>query len=159
HIITIEGYDWANNWSCFTAPPFDNNLVYQFHYYCWDRPTQLKSIDSYLKHRDRLNAPIFAGETGEKDDTIYFGTTDYFAKNNIGWCFWPWKKVETPNAPYSVTSPEGWRAISAVTREPGAPKPSREQSQKLFDELLQNIELANCTYHEDVVNSLFRRLP
>ena len=37
HIIIVEGVDWANDWSIFTKP-FDKNLVYQFHYYCWDSP-------------------------------------------------------------------------------------------------------------------------
>ena len=37
HMITLEGYDWANNWSAFSSR-FDDNLVYQFHYYCWDNP-------------------------------------------------------------------------------------------------------------------------
>src|SRR6185369_16733231 len=35
HMIILEGVDWANDWSIFTGP-FDANLVYQFHYYCWD---------------------------------------------------------------------------------------------------------------------------
>jgi endoglucanase len=158
HIITVEGYDWANNWSCFTAPPFDKNLVYQFHYYCWDKPTKLKSIDQYLKHRDRLGAPVWVGETGEKDNAIYFATTDYFESNNIGWSFWPWKKIDNANAPYSYKSPEGWRTISAWSRNPTT-RPSRESARKIFDELLQNIRLENCTYNAEVVNALFHRLP
>jgi endoglucanase len=160
HIITVEGYDWANNWSCFTAPPFDSNLVYQFHYYCWDKPTQLKSIDGYLKHRDRLGAPIWVGETGEKENTIYYATTDYFESNNVGWCFWPWKKMEARNGPCSVAAPEGWRQISGYSRDTtNAPIPAREVAQKIFDQLLQNIRLENCTVNTAVVNSLFRRIP
>ena len=53
HMITLEGYDWANNWSVFSSR-FDDNLVYQFHYYCWDNPTELKSIHKYLTERKRL---------------------------------------------------------------------------------------------------------
>ena len=33
HMITVEGSNWAGDWSVFSKP-FDNNLVYQFHYYC-----------------------------------------------------------------------------------------------------------------------------
>src|SRR4029077_21082309 len=107
HMITVEGADWANNWSVFSRR-FDENLVFQFHYYCWDRPTQLKGITQYLDHRQRLGAPVWVGETGEKDDAIYWGTTDYFETCNIGWSFWPWKKLEARNAPYSIKAPEGW---------------------------------------------------
>ena len=158
HMVTVEGYDWANNWSVFTSR-FDNNLVYQFHYYCWNNPTDLKSIDRYLAERKRLAAPVWVGETGEKDDAIYWGTTQYFEANNIGWSFWPWKKMSASNGPYSIKAPNGWDAIVAVSRNAGADKPAQEAAQKVFDQLLQNIRLENCVYHADVVSALFRRAP
>jgi endoglucanase len=158
HMITVEGANWANDWSVFSTP-FDNNMVYQFHYYCWDDPTKLKSIHEYLDYRKRLGAPVWVGETGEKDDAIYWGTTDYFEANNIGWSFWPWKKMETHNTPYSFKSPENWNAIKAYSRNTGADKPSPEIAQRAFNELLQNIQLTNCTFFPDVVNALFRRVP
>ena len=74
HMIILEGADWANDWSVFSAP-FDNNLVYQFHYYCWDHPAALKSIQKYLDYRARFNAPVWVGETGERDNAIYWATT------------------------------------------------------------------------------------
>ena len=63
-----------------------------------------------------MRAPIFAGETGEADNLIYWGTTDFFEANNVGWSFWPWKKMQTANTPYSVNQPEGWDAIIAYSR-------------------------------------------
>jgi endoglucanase len=90
HMITVEGADWANDWSVFSMP-FDDNLFYQFHYYCWNRPTNLNSIERFLARREELNAPVWVAETGEKDNTIYWGTTQYFEAHNIGWSFWPWK--------------------------------------------------------------------
>jgi endoglucanase len=158
HMITVEGANWANDWSVFTKP-FDDNLVYQFHYYCWDDPTKLKEINQYLDARKRLGTPLWAGETGEKDATIYWGTTDYFEANNIGWSFWPWKKMETKNTPYSIKTPKNWRAIAAYSRKAGAEKSSPEMAQAAFDELLQNIRLENCVFSPDVVNALFRRVP
>ena len=157
HMITLEGGDWANDWTVFSQC-FDNNLVYQFHYYCWDRPNNLKSIGQYLANRRRLGAPIWCGETGEKDNAIYWGTTDYFEANNVGWSFWPWKKMETRNTPYSIKTPAGWDQIAAYSRGGGS-KPSLEIAQKALDELLQNIRLENCVFCPDVVNALFRRVP
>jgi len=156
HMITLEGVDWANDWSVFTRP-FDGNLFYQFHYYCWDQPTHLRDIGQYLSHRERLNAPVWVGETGEKDNAIYWGTTQLFEARNIGWSFWPWKKMETQNTPYSIKTPEGWDAIRAYSRGQG--KPSREVAQKAFDQLLVNIRLENCVYFQDVVSAVFRRVP
>ena len=79
-MIIVEGANWANDWSVFSAP-FDGNMVYQFHYYCWDRPSMLKSIRPYLDDRQRFNAPVWVGETGESDDAIYWATTEYFVNN------------------------------------------------------------------------------
>ncbi len=156
HMIILEGADWSNDWSVFTKP-FDENLVYQFHYYCWDSPTKLNSIQRFLDARERLNAPVWVGETGEKDDTIYWATTDYFEANNIGWSFWPWKKMETQNTPYSIKAPENWNAITTYSN--GGEKPSKEIASKAFSELLNNIRLENCVFFPGVVNAMFRQAP
>jgi hypothetical protein len=155
-MLTVEGGDWANDWSVFSQR-FDDNLVYQFHYYCWDRPTALKSIGQYLANRRRLGAPIWCGETGEKDNAIYWGTTEYFEANGVGWSFWPWKKMETSNTPYSIKTPAGWETVRGYSR--GESKPAADVAQKAFDELLRNIRLENCVFYPDVVNALFRRAP
>jgi hypothetical protein len=157
-MITIEGANWATDWSVFSAP-FDNNLVYQFHYYCWSQPTQLNDISQYLGYRQRLGAPVWVGETGEKDDAIYWATTDYLETQNIGWSFWPWKKMDTKNTPYSYKSPQNWAAIMAYSKDATAEKPSPAVAQAAFAELLQNIRLKNCEYFPDVVNALFHRVP
>lgn len=156
HLVVVEGADWANDWSVFTAP-FDRNMVYQFHYYCWDNPSKLKSIERYLKARDRFNAPVWVGETGEKDDAIYWATTQYFEANNIGWSFWPWKKMATQNTPYSITPPDNWTEIAAYSD--GGDKPSREVAKKALDQLLNNIRLQNCVFFPDVVHAMLREVP
>jgi hypothetical protein len=156
HIIILEGVNWANDWSVFSEP-FDKNLVYQFHYYCWDNPTELKGIRGYLDYRNRFNAPVWVGETGEKDNAIYWATTEYFEANNIGWSFWPWKKMDTRNTPFSIKPPTDWEAVAAYSR--GGDKPAKEIAQKAFDELLVNIRLENCVFFPDVVNSMLRKAP
>jgi endoglucanase len=156
HMITLEGADWANNWSIFTER-FDDNLFYQFHYYCWDRPDNLKSIAHYISMREKLDAPIWVGETGEKGNTIYWGTTQYFEANNIGWSFWPWKKMDANNGPYSIKKPAGWDDVVAFSQ--GQAKPPTKIAQKAFDELLENIKLENCVFFPDVVNAIFCRVP
>ncbi len=156
HLIIVEGANWANDWSVFTTP-FDKNMVYQFHYYCWDNPDTLKSIRRYLDYRDKLNAPVWVGETGERDNAIYWATTEYFEASNIGWSFWPWKKMEARNAPYSVKAPAQWDAVVAYSH--GQQKPSPEVAQRIFNELIANIQLQNCIFFPDVVNSMMRRAP
>ncbi|MGB4576896.1 MAG: cellulase family glycosylhydrolase [Paludibacter sp.] len=156
HMITLEGFNWANDWSLFDKP-FDNNVFYQFHYYCWARPDYLSSIDEYIKKRDMLNAPIWVGETGEKGNSIYWATSQYLEANNIGFSFWPWKKLETQNTPYSIKKPKNWDVISEYTN--GGPKPDSIVAEKAFNELLENIKLSKSVYYEDVCNAIFNRIP
>jgi endoglucanase len=156
HMITLEGFNWSNDWSLFDKP-FDNNIFYQFHYYCWDQPDNLKSIKYYIDKRTELKTPVWVGETGEKGNTIYWGTAQYFEANNIGFSFWPWKKMDTKNTPYSIKKPDNWDLISAYTN--GGAKPERAVAEKALNDLLQNIKLSNCEFFEDVSNSIFNRIP
>ncbi|MBK8088200.1 MAG: cellulase family glycosylhydrolase [Chitinophagaceae bacterium] len=156
HMITLEGFNWSNDWSLFTKP-FDNNVFYQFHYYCWARPDNLNGIDQYLKKRDELNTPIWVGETGEKGNSIYWATTQLFESKNIGFSFWPWKKMDTQNTPYSINKPGNWDLISEYSK--GGAKPDALLAEKIFNELLENIKLSNCSYFEDVCNAILTRVP
>jgi endoglucanase len=156
HMITLEGFNWANDWSLFEKT-FDNNVFYQFHYYCWARPDNLNSIDEFLKKRNELNTPIWVGETGEKGNAIYWSTSQYLETNNIGFSFWPWKKMDTQNTPYSVRKPKNWDLITEYTR--GGIKPDNVLAEKIFNELLDNIKLSDCDYFEDVCNAILTRIP
>lgn len=156
HMITLEGFDWANDWSLFDKP-FDNNVFYQFHYYCWARPDNLNNVDKYIAKRKELNTPIWVGETGEKGNAIYWATTQLFEVNNIGFSFWPWKKMDTKNTPYSIKKPQNWELISEYTK--GETKPDAELAEKVLNEFLENVKLANCDYFEDVCNAILTRVP
>ncbi len=156
HMFTLEGYNWANNWSVFEKA-LDDNMFFQFHYYCWDRPDHLNNISQYLKKREVLNTPVWVGETGEKNNAIYFATTQYFEKNNIGWSFWPWKKMDTANTPYSIKSPEGWSEIADYSNR--GENVTAANAEAIFISLLENIKIENCAYFPDVVNAMLRRLP
>ncbi|MEZ4766179.1 MAG: cellulase family glycosylhydrolase [Calditrichia bacterium] len=50
HMITLEGVNWSNDWSIF-GEPFGDNVFYQFHYYCWNRPDNLNDISHYINMR------------------------------------------------------------------------------------------------------------
>ena len=156
HMITLEGFNWSNDWSCF-AKPFDGNVFYQFHYYCWARPDLLQDINYFLQKRRELNTPIWVGETGEKGNTIYWATTQLFEKNNIGFSFWPWKKMDTQNTPYSINKPENWDLIAGFSA--GGAKPNIAIAEKALNDLLENVKISNCLYFEDVCNAILTRVP
>ncbi|MBI3139121.1 MAG: cellulase family glycosylhydrolase [Sphingobacteriales bacterium] len=156
HMITLEGFDWSNDWSLFDKP-FDKNVFYQFHYYCWARPDNLNSIEGYLKKREELNTPVWVGETGEKGNAIYWASSQYLEANNIGFSFWPWKKMDTQNTPYSIKKPANWDLIADYTR--GGARPDSILAENSLNELLENCKIANCVYYEDVCNAIMTRVP
>ncbi|MBL0155217.1 MAG: cellulase family glycosylhydrolase [Chitinophagaceae bacterium] len=156
HMITLEGFDWSNDWSLFDKP-FDSNVFYQFHYYCWARPDQLGGINKFLQKREELKTPVWVGETGEKGNAIYWATTQLFEANNIGFSFWPWKKMDTQNTPFSIKKPDDWDLISAYSK--GGSKPDSVRAQKILNTLLENIKIENCDYFGDVCNAILTRIP
>ena len=154
HIISLEGANWSTDFSVF-GPPFDDNLIYQFHKY-WSTP-DAKSIQDFLDFREKHNAPLYHGESGENSLSWYWAAYQLYEDHNIGWLFWPWKKMDTTNTPYSIIKPEGWEKIAAFSR--GGEKPSEEEAKIILDQFLENIKLANCEYYPKVANAIFRRLP
>lgn len=154
HIISLEGANWSTDFSIF-GEPFDGNLIYQFHKY-WSLP-DTKSIQEYLDFREQYNVPIYNGESGENNVSWYWACYQLYEDYNIGWLFWPWKKMDTENTPYSITKPEGWDKIAAYSR--GGEKPNAEDAEAILNQFLENIKLENCEYYDDVVTAIFRRVP
>ena len=92
HIIFIEGNWFANDFTGLT-PPWDNNMVYSFHKY-WNNNTQ-NTIQWVLDMRDQFNVPLWMGESGENSNVWFKEAIKLFEDNNIGWAWWPWKRIAT----------------------------------------------------------------
>ena len=150
HALIVEGAQWANNWSTLDAP-FDDNFIYSFHKY-WDA-TDTASIQGYLDHRNQWKKPLWVGETGENDDGWYQAVIPMLEKNDVGWAFWTWKKMDSGNNPYSVPPPSDWWKIQNYVSDPSQ-KPSPAEAQAVLDQLVTNVALSHCTYNEHVVCSL-----
>ncbi|MGA9590912.1 MAG: cellulase family glycosylhydrolase, partial [Salegentibacter sp.] len=94
HIIIIEGNGWGNNYNGI-LPPWDDNMVLSFHKY-WNYNNQ-EAIQRYLDYREKYNIPIWLGESGENSNAWFTDAIDLMEKNNIGWCWWPLKKLGSNN--------------------------------------------------------------
>lgn len=154
HMIILEGAHWSTDWTIFDEMIDDNTLL-QFHKY-WNNP-DTESIQKYIDDRERWNAPIFMGEGGENNIDWYSGAFRLFEDHEISWNFWTWKKMDTINSPCSINKPEGWDRLADYLA--GGERPSAEEAQRILWTYLDNIAIENCTYHPEVVHSLFRRAP
>lgn len=150
HAIFLEAAQWDTNFSVF-GRPFDSNVVYEFHKY-WMPPVE-SAIQEYVDFRNRYTVPIWLGESGENTDQWIQQFASLLEKNGIGWCFWPYKKMEKTSCMVSIPKPLYWDEIVAFAKMPPgtgnaekriAARPSLEHCRKALDDLLDKIRLASC---------------
>lgn len=158
HIIFLGGAIWDSDFSIFNQP-FDDKLVYTFHKY-WTEPTQ-EVIQSYIDFRDKYNVPIWLGESGENTNEWIKDFRIVLEKNNIGWCFWPYKKLDSERGVVSINQPEDYDIIKKYAesfelsyeyiREN---RPDRNKTKRILNDYLENCKIHNCILNEDYVKAL-----
>ena len=136
HLIMYEGSHWATNWGIFTEV-WDENSALQFHKY-WSSP-DVASISTFLDARDRLGLPIYMGEGGENTVEWIYAAFRLYEAHDIGWNFWPWKKIATRTSPVSIVPPDGWDRVIAAIHDPAAIEP--ETARRVFAELIDAMRL------------------
>ena len=147
HLIMYEGSHWATNWQIFDEV-WDDNSCLQFHKY-WS-PPDTATIQKFLDAREALGLPIYMGEGGENNLEWLYTAWRLYEGNNIGWNFWPWKKVDTATSPASIRLPARWHQL--VEHVAGGPAPIN--AQLIFDELLENMKLENCQWQPEVIQAI-----
>ncbi|ASU32217.1 glycoside hydrolase family 5 protein [Mucilaginibacter xinganensis] len=159
HILFLGGAQWDSNFKVF-GKPFDSKLVYQFHKY-WTEPTQ-KVIQDYIDFRDKYNVPIYCGETGENKDEWIKTFKDLLEKNNIGWHYWPYKKLDNTAGIITFDVPAGYDKVIEYTEKPrstfeeirkAAPE-EREQLVKALYAFINNSRFENCHPNKGYVEAL-----
>lgn len=154
HIIYIEGNWFANDFNGLT-PPWDGNMVYSFHKY-WSHNDQ-GSIQWVLDMRNRHNIPLWCGESGENSNVWFRDAIRLLEENNIGWAWWPLKKIESISCPLSIPkSPEYQRLLDYW--EGNASKPSASVATKTLMDLTELMKLENCDFQKDVIDAMFRQV-
>ncbi len=155
HLIVLEGNCWGGNYNG-VLPPWDPNLVISFHKY-WDAPTAA-SLQERVALRDQWNMPLWLGETGENSNEWFREVVRYAEEANIGWAWWPWKKIGAITGPVTIQKPAGYQAILDYWRNTG-PKPSTNAALNGLLALAQAARFENCVLHPDVFDALLRPDP
>lgn len=152
HIVIIEGNGWGNNYRNM-LPPWDNNMVLSYHKY-WNYNDE-GSIQHIVKSRDEYNVPVWLGETGENSNVWYSQCINLLEKNNIGWAWWPLKKLGSNN-PLEVKSNDGYEKILAYWNGNG-PKPDSDAAWTALAQLGEDLKLERNIFHKDVVDAMMRQ--
>ena len=152
HIIIIEGNGWGNNYNG-VLPPWDDNMVISFHKY-WNNNTK-GDIQGFLDFREKYNTPIWLGESGENSNVWFTDAISLMQENNIGWCWWPLKKLGFNN-PLEVKINNGYQQILNYWKGE-TKKPSKEEAYNAFMQLAENAKIENNIFHRGVVDAMIRQ--
>jgi endoglucanase len=151
HICFLGGAQWDGNFSVFGSP-FDSKLAYTWHRYWCD--TTDGEAKQYIDFRAKYNTPIWLGESGENTDAWVAGFRRMCERNNIGWCFWPYKKMGSHACMVTVPTPAQYDSIVAFadTSRMTFPEMRRRPSAGLVKQVLGEY-LQNCTLDRCVINT------
>jgi hypothetical protein len=159
HIVMLGGAQWNGNFKVFTDSKFDNKMMYTCHRYWCD--TLQNNIQDFVSFRDSVNLPIFMGETGENTDQWIAGWTRLMERNNIGWTYWPYKKMGRPSSVVNIPEPENWEKIVEFTEAPRnnfneirAARPDQELVKRAMLLLVENCKFSNCIVNEGYVKAM-----
>jgi aryl-phospho-beta-D-glucosidase BglC (GH1 family) len=159
HLIFLGGAQWDSNFGVF-GKPFDDKLVYTFHKY-WTAPTK-EVIQSYIDFSNKYNVPIYCGETGENTNEWIMQFRQMLDSNNIGWHFWPYKKMDNERCMMTFNKPAGYDSIIAFadTSRQGfeqirkARPTDIDAVKKTLQQFLINCRFENCKPNEGYVKAL-----
>jgi len=155
HIVFLAGNCWGNNYN--GLPDFtqwDNNIAISFHKY-WNFNTQ-ESIQWAIDMREKYNVPIWLGESGENSNTWFANAISLVESNNIGWAWWPYKKIESRTGRVTAPKTIGYQNLLNYWRG-NAEIPSPEQAKQWLVEQAEMLKLENCKINYDVLDAMFRQ--
>src|SRR5207248_5380390 len=158
HLIFLGGAQWDTNFKVF-GPPFDERLVYTFHKY-W-MAVKPEAIQEYIDFSNKYNVPIWMSESGENTDEWINSFRTLLERNGIGWCFWPYKKLDSTSCVASIKRPAEWDAIISFADRPRATfeevrnnRPPKEKIEKALAGYLEQIKLRNCEINSGYLKAL-----
>ncbi|MBU2506639.1 MAG: glycoside hydrolase family 5 protein [Bacteroidetes bacterium] len=158
HIIFLGGAKWNTNFSVF-GEPFDDNLVYTFHKY-WMEPVQ-EQIQEYLDFSEKYNVPLYLGESGENSDEWVNNFRTLLEQHNIGWCFWPYKKLESSAGIVQIKYPSNYETIMDYAEKPRdnyqfirENRLDQAVVKQILAEYLENCNLKKCEANEGYIKAL-----
>ncbi len=158
HIILLGGAQWNGNFRPFTDSKFDSKLMYTCHRY--GGPATKEAIQGFISFRDSVNLPMYMGEIGHNTDQWQADFCQVMRDNNIGYTFWPYKKVDG-SCFMAFKAPAGWDEVVKFSEAPRATyaeireaRPDQAVARQAMIDLLEAVKLENCVKQEGYINSL-----
>ncbi len=114
HMLVVEGDSYAHDFATLQSLP-DDNVLYEFHEYAifnrqWKSPNGA-APEPLLQLRELTHKPLWLGEFGEESDDWQRQMVQLMKANEIGWAFWPWKRIDLGNGHpviETIRMPDSW---------------------------------------------------
>ena len=159
HLILLEGSNFAQDFSMFSAP-LTYNQAYSFHMYSWFGDDRAEKLAAYSALARQHNVPLWNGEFGENTIEIIESTVALYEDPVYaiqGWAFWTWKKV--PNrfpALISIPVIDAWSAVIEWIELPLWPneEPSAESAIQGINDFLANMTLDQNEENAEMIQIL-----
>ncbi len=104
---------------------------------------------------------MYMGETGENTDEWIGGFRRLLDRNNIGWHFWPYKKMNSTRGMVSIQEPSKWNMIVEYTKKDRGNfakirenRPPQQDVRDAMNKLLENMKFKNCTKNPGYIQAL-----
>lgn len=152
HMIILQGPAFAHDMEFFDQP-FDmecQNWCYSVHLHGFI--PEPRTIYEYIEPSIRLNVPLWIGEgSGSKEAMAVF--CEMMAHYHIGYNLFSWKFMAKDDMGRDglvwYEKPEGWNQIMDYISK-GGPRPNYNESQRIFDDLLEMCKYEHCKKDESV---------
>lgn len=159
HIILLGGAHWNSFFYMFNDWKFDSNIMYTCHRY--GGPATAEAIKDYIDFRDKTQLPMYMGEIGHNTDQWQTDFSTVMQQNNIGYTFWPYKKIDD-SCMNGIQRPEQWDSIIVKYSEAdrGTYKDFREArpdqvlARQLMQQFLENAKFSNCKPQISYIKSM-----
>jgi len=153
HLIFVEGNCWANNYSGFYT--WDNNMSASYHKY-WSY-NDMANVQGLLNTRNNFNIPLWLGESGENSNQWFKDCITLLENNDIGWSWWPEKKINNIVGPLTVKEDAGYRTLLNYWQS-GGTKPTADFATQALMNQANNLKIENNIYHKDIIDAMFRQI-
>lgn len=159
HVILLGGAHWNSFFYMFDDWTFDNNIMYTCHRY--GGPATKDAIQSYIDFRDQTQLPMYMGEFGHNTMEWQAQFVEVLKQNNIGYTFWPYKKIDD-SCMMGIVKPEGWDStivrFSEASRnsyqEWREARPNQADARRLLMQYAENSRFDRCQPQTDYIQSM-----
>ena len=95
-------------------------------------------------------------ETGENSNKWFTDCISLLEKNNIGWAWWPLKKINSAVCPLMIVAPKEYDQLVNYWNK-NTEKPSRELAIEVLFTIVENMKTQQCRFNKDVIDAMFRQ--